>query len=619
MARAIERRPRSGTRAAARTCATLLAAAATAACVGPFRVLRPLPAAPPMDPARIARDVAWLADDAREGRGAGTEGLGAAADYIRREFRAAGFEPGGPDGSYFQPFEMPISIRVSKARLHLWGRALSEGQDFGALLSSRDGLARSTVVFAGYGITAPEHGYDDYADVDVEGRIALVLDDRPGDEDGRLGGSAGAAFLRSAYKVANAHRHGAAAVLLAPSAEDLPGLPAKNDRTLANPTTQPGGVISLAVSRAAAERIVAAGGGPSLAERQRAIDASSQPASQVLTAEVEIEVSIEREYGEAVNVIALREGSDPELRGQAVVVGAHYDHLGLGGYGSLSPDRRGEIHNGADDNASGAAGLLELARAFASEPPGRRTLVLAAFAGEETGLLGSGEYADSPAVPIGDTVAMLNLDMIGRLRNGELTVFGTGSSPTFPGLMERALRGAPLTLIRGEGGFAPSDQTTFYAREVPVLFFFTGVHSEYHTPDDDFEKINAEGEARVLETIYRVAKALLDTPVRPKVVTAAPPARERGRGYGPYLGVVPDFAASPEPGVVLQGVRANSPAEGAGLRPGDRIVEFDGAPIANLEEFAALLSSARPGQLVGIVAIRDGSPVHTETRLGQRR
>jgi hypothetical protein len=573
-----------------------------------------------MDPARIARDVAWLADDAREGRGAGTEGLSAAADYIRREFHAAGFEAGGPDGSYLQPFEMPVSIRVSRAHLQLQGRALSEGQDFGAFLSSRDGLVRSAVVFAGYGITAPEHDYDDYADVDAEGRIVLVLDDRPGDGEERLGGPAGTAFLRSAYKAANARRHGAVALLLAPSAQDLPGLPAKNDRTLANPTTRAGGVIALAISRAAAERIVAAGGGPSLAERQRAIDASKQPASQLLSAEVEIEVSIQREYGDAANVIALREGSDPALCDQAVVVGAHYDHLGRGGYGSLSPDRRGEVHNGADDNASGTAGLLELARAFASQPPDRRTLVLAAFAGEETGLLGSGEYADSPALPLRDTVAMINLDMIGRLRDGELTVFGLGTSPTFPGLLKRALRGAPLTLIRGEGGFAPSDQVTFYAREVPVLFFFTGVHSQYHTPDDDFEQINAQGEARVLGAVYRVAKALLDAPVRPKVVTAALPVREQGRGYGgPYLGVVPDFAGSPEPGVVLQGVRANSPAEGAGLRRGDRIVEFDGAPIASLEEFAALLSRARPGQRVGIVAIRDGIPVHTETRLGQRR
>ncbi len=576
--------------------------------------------APAMSSERVARDVAWLADDAREGRGPGSAGLAASASYLSEGFRAAGFAPGGADGSYLQSFEMTVARRVARARLRLGDEELLRGRDFDVLLSSRNGRVRAPLVFVGYGITSTESGYDDYAGVDVGDRIALVLDDRPGGETNRLGGALGTQFLKRAYKAVNARHHGAAALLLAPSSAEATGLPAGAGHELANPAAAPGASVLLAVSRAAAERIVDAGGGASLAERQRAIEASNRPASEVLTdVLVEVEVEIERERGAVANVVAIREGVDPSLKGEAVVIGAHYDHLGTGQFGTLAPDRRGEVHNGADDNASGAAGLLELARAFGAAPPTRRTLILVAFTGEETGLIGSREYLKNPVVPIEDTVAMLNLDMVGRLRDGKLVVFGVETSPAFPPLVRRAAAGAPLEVSLTEGGYSPSDQTSFYAKDVPVLFFFTGSHGEYHTPDDDSQLINAEGEIEVLGVVYRVARALLDAPARPQLVAGAAPAGGGGRGYGPYLGTVPDFAGESGRGVLLQGVRPESPAATAGLRAGDRLVAFDGAPIANLAEFAALLFSARPGQRVEIVAIRDGQRIVTQATLGQRR
>jgi aminopeptidase YwaD len=589
-------------------------------CVGSPQPVEPVPAVSPFDPAAIEADISWLADDARDGRGVGTLGLAHSAAYIGDGFRSAGFEPGGDDGSFLARFQMPSSVEVSDARMKLAGKPLVRGTDFDAFLTSANGSVSGELVFAGYGITAPEHGYDDYAGIDVEGAIVMIIADRPKFELGNGGKSP--SFLRRSYKFANAGKHGAAAVLLIPSLPDATDLPGNAGNESNNPTTTAGGVIAIGASRSVAEQIFAVTGS-ALMELQERIDATGKPGSMRLEGPqplvVEITVEVERKVGTVANVLAVREGTDPALRHEAVVVGAHYDGLGRGDFGSLAPGRRGEIHNGADDNASGAAGLMALARAFGREPAGRRTLVLAAFAGEEAGLVGSAHYVRKPLIALEDTVAMVNMDMIGRLRDGKLIVFGVETSKAFPDLVERAARGIPLQAELSDGGYSASDQTSFYARDIPVLFFFTGSHSEYHTPDDDSDHINPSGEADVLRVVQRVVRELLDAVERPEAITAPPPEAGSGGGYGPYLGTIPDFGGMAERGVLLQGVRGNSPAEKAGLRAGDRIVGFDGAAIANLEEYAALLFAARPGQRVEVIAVRDGARVTFEVTLGQRR
>jgi aminopeptidase YwaD len=575
-----------------------------------------------MDAERIAADVRWLADDAREGRGAGTQGLEAAAEWLAQAFRGAGLAGGGDEGGYLQRFEMPISLRVVRETLRAGGLDLEAGSDFAALLSSGDGDVSGPLVFAGYGISAPEHGYDDWDGAPVEGAVVLVLEDRPGGDGSPFAGVRANAFLSRAHKISNARDRGARAVLLAPSTDDGENAAlAQSARPSANPSQRSSGIPVLSLSRAAAERMVGLAGGAGLGERQQRIDAALRPASEALpTVEVVLEVQMERRLGSAANVVGILEGSDPILRHEAVVVGAHYDHLGRGEFGSLAPDRRGEIHNGADDNASGTAGVLELARAFARAPRPRRSLVFAAFSGEEIGLFGSSAYVEAPALPLSDTAAMLNLDMVGRLRDGGLAVFGTGSSPDFPDLVERALQGLSLDASFTEDGFAPSDQTSFYARGIPVLMFFTGAHPHYHTPEDEALHIDAAGEARVLAAVYRVARALADADSRPGLAaTADAPGPRGGEGYGPYLGTVPSFGEAELPGVLLQGVAPGSPAEKAGMRAGDRIVSFDGASVANLEEYAARLFAARPGQEVRIGLIRDDRRVEVVTTLGRRR
>jgi hypothetical protein len=594
-------------------------------------------AEPRIDAARIAADVAWLADDAREGRGLGTRGLAEAARYLAEGFRAAGFEPGA-GGSFFQPFEMPVAIRVAEAALEIGGRRLERGRDFEALLSSDDGELDLELVFAGYGISDAAGGYDDYAGLDVAGKAVLVLDARPkGDVVPLEGPRTG--FLSRTYKLLNARNRGAAALLLAPSVADLAGLPGGAGSEVANPTLSPSGVVAVALSRSAAESLVVRGAGEDLAALQARIDAAGRPVSQPLRGmRARLRVAVERTRGEVANVVAVLPGSDPSLALESVVIGAHYDHLGHGDFGSLAPESRGEVHNGADDNASGTAGLLELARAFAAGPRPRRSLVLAAFTAEEAGLVGSARYVDAlPAdpeatsgtapgavttgVPPARSVAMLNLDMIGRLGEGGVTVFGAESSPGFPALVEEAATGLSLPVAFEAGATGPSDQTSFHAAGTPVLFFFTGTHAEYHTPRDDAGLVNAEGEAEVLRLVQRVARRLLDAGAAPAFAAtpAAPPGAPTGRGYGPYLGTVPAFGGSPVQGVRLQAVRPGSPAELAGLRAGDVIVAFAGAPVRSLEEYAALLFNARAGEPVELVVEREGRRIPLLATLGQRR
>lgn len=609
-------RPAALARRRARGALLALSAGAFLLACAPGTVRRDAPE-PRIEAARIADDVAWLADDARQGRGLGTRGLAEAAEYLAAGFRAGGLEPGA-GGSFFQRFEMPVAIRVAEAALEIGGRRLERGRDFEALLSSDDGDLELEVVFAGYGISDARGSYDDYAGLDVTGKAVLVLDARPKGDVVPLEG-AGTGFLSRTYKLLNARNRGAAALLLAPSVADLEGLPGGAGSEVANPTLSPSGVVAVALSRSAAEGLVARGAGESLAALQARIDAAGRPVSRPLSGtRARLRVAVERTKGEVANVVAVLPGSDPALAREAVVIGAHYDHLGHGAFGSLAPESRGEVHNGADDNASGAAGLLELARAFAAGPRPRRSLVLVAFTAEEAGLVGSARYVEE--APAG-TVAMINLDMIGRLGPGGVTVFGAESSPGFRSLVDEAATGLPLPVAFEAGATGPSDQTSFHAAGTPVLFFFTGTHAEYHTPRDDARLVNAEGQAQVLRLVQRVARRLLDAEAPPAFVAApvSAPGAPAGRGYGPYLGTMPAFGGPPVQGVRLQAARPGSPAELAGLRAGDVIVAFAGAPVRSLEEYAALLFNARAGEPVEVVVEREGRRIPLLATLGQRR
>jgi len=376
--------------------------------------------------------------------------------------------------------------------------------------------------------------------------------------------------------------------------------------------------------RAVAEAILATAG-RDLAGLQREIDAALRPRSLALAgARAEIRVSLVRERGTTANVVGILPGTDPALRDQAIVVGAHYDHLGLGGENSLAPAQVGTVHPGADDNASGTAGVMALARAFAAGGGTRRTLVFAAFGAEEIGLLGSAHYVRQPPIPLERTVAMLNLDMVGRPQKGKLYVSGAQTGEGLEEILRAANAAVGLDLVLRGDGYDPSDHTTFLARDRPVLFFFTGTHADYHRPSDTADKIDPAGMARVLRLARGVVAALADREAglafrRPSRPVAARGGGDRGGGYGPYFGSIPDFGGGNIPGVRLTGVRAGSPADRAGLREGDTIVRFAGVAVRSLEDLTFALRSRRAGDEVEVTFVRDGAPHTVRAVLEQRR
>jgi hypothetical protein len=333
----------------------------------------------------------------------------------------------------------------------------------------------------------------------------------------------------------------------------------------------------------------------------------------------QVEVGLVRQRGSTANVIGILPGTDPRLRDEAIVIGAHYDHLGHGGEGSLAPEQAGAIHHGADDNGSGTSAVLALARAFAAAGGAPRTLVFVGFSGEEMGLLGSAHYVRHPAVPLDRTVLMLNLDMIGHLRDGKLYVGGADSGSTLRAVVARAAQGLPLAPeVRGDP-FAPSDHTSFYTAGRPVLFLFTGAHADYHRPSDTWEKINGAGLVTVTDFAARVVAAVAQDAQPPAYVKfAAPPASTRG-GYGPYFGVVPEFGEAERPGVRVSGVRPGSPADRAGVRSGDVLVRFAGIDVKTLQDFSFALRGKRPGDRVEVVILRGDREQRLEALLEERR
>lgn len=595
---------------------------------------RPVPQAtpdvPPMSGAALASGtsaadllsiVRTLAAPEMEGRATGSPGMERAARYIAAEFQRAGLLPAGDGGSYFQSFDVVTGIRLGgQNRLQLQraegGQGYQASQDFTPFSFSDSGRVQGEVAFVGYGITAPELQYDDYTGVDVAGKIVLVLsgDPRERDTSSPFRRPEAYRYTEVRYKVLNAREHGARGVILVTNPVAHGEEPEHLFAIRGITSVSQSGILAINALRRVADAILA-GSGHSLHELQESIDRDLRPRSFVVSAlTAEIEVQLIHEHGQAWNVIGLLRGTDPALREQAIVVGAHYDHLGHGGETSLAPERYGEIHPGADDNASGVAGVIGLARLFAAGGGARRTIVFIAFAGEEMGLLGSSHYVRAPVVLLERTLAMLNMDMIGRLRNDTLYVFGVDTGKEFREELEAANRDVGLTFRLSGDGYGPSDHTPFYGKNLSVLFFFTGPHPDYHRPSDTPDKINASGLSRVVRlmagVLHRVAEGSAPvTFVRVGRSSPPRPSAERGQGYGPYFGLIPEFG-QPDDGVRLNGVLAGSPAEKAGLRTGDLIVRFDGRTVRNLEDFVFVLRGKRVGDEVEVV-YRRGNAEHT--------
>jgi hypothetical protein len=318
------------------------------------------------------------------------------------------------------------------------------------------------------------------------------------------------------------------------------------------------------------------------------------------------------------NVMAYLPGKTDEY----VIVGAHYDHLGRGNFDSLAPSQIGQIHPGADDNASGTAGVLELARLFAPmKGQLERGILFQSYAGEELGLLGSAAWVKSPTRPLEKCVAMLNMDMIGRIKDQKVYIGGVGTGSTLKVDVEQAAANSGFKIEYSQGGYSSSDHTSFVSKKIPVLFFFSGLHSDYHKPSDTWDKIDPDSAARLLQVVGMTAEELADASGRPTFVTVAedrPAGGSGGSGYGPYFGSIPDFGQT-ENGVKFSDVKPGSPAAKAGLRGGDVLVEFAGKPIKNLYDFTDALRRSKVGEIVDVKVLRDGRPMVVSVKLEQRK
>ena len=485
------------------------------------------------------------------------------------------------------------------------------------------------VVFAGYGITAKDDSkkldYDDYAGIDVKGKAVLLIRREPqqNDDNSPFDGKRNSDFATLRHKATNAYQHGAVAVLLTNDLKE-----AKDDVRIGfamSGLEKSSDLPFMMVSRSFADKLLAGAGEPSLEALEKRIDADLKPASKELKGwALQAKYQIERPSIETRNVIGVLEGEGP-LANETVVIGAHYDHLGRGGRMSGSLDESAsDIHNGADDNASGTSMMIEMARRLAMRTdPLPRRVVFAAFSGEEKGLLGSQHYVDHPLFPIKQTVAMFNFDMVGRLNDKkELTVYGTGTSPGFDTLVDTLGKSEGFTIKKISDGLGPSDQQSFYLKDIPVLFAFTGTHTDYHKPSDDTHLINVGGMARIADLAEVLLLDLIRRPNRPAFVKVKSDNPHGGVdvarvSISAYLGSIPDYNEDIK-GVKLNGVREGSPAQKGGLQKDDIIIKFGGKPIGTIYDYTENLGRFKPGDEVEVVVTRGGKDVTLKVVLGTK-
>jgi aminopeptidase YwaD len=542
-------------------------------------------------PDRIQKDVRYLASDTLEGRRTGTNGATEAARYIAKEFSRLKLKP--LTTGYRQKFPYVAGVTLGKTNALVFGKdKLEPGTDWLPLGFSSSVKVDGILVFVGYGITASELNYNDYASANASGKIAIALQGTP---DGANPHGRFARFEGVRWKAVAARNAGAKGLIVVARETNF-----KDDRLTKLAYDNMAGDAGLPVvimSRQAADRLLALSGS-SLSQLEQS------PTSRPLTGEMSLTTDIVRNEVPAYNVIGMLEGSDPLLKKEVIIIGAHYDHLGRGGEGSgsLSPTS-GDIHHGADDNASGTAGVIELARLFtAQNPKPKRTIVFMAFGGEEEGLLGSNYYVNHPLLPLANTVAMINMDMIGRMKDRRLVIGGVGTAKEWRDIMT-ADTDKPFQLTLNEDGFGPSDHSSFYAKQIPVLFFWTGTHNDYHKPSDTFEKINYDDEALILKMVARIVNQLDTADKRLTYTTAKSDAAPRTGGFRVYLGTIPNYADSND-GLLIDGVRDDSPAAKAGLKAGDRIVKIGIREIKNVYDYTAALGEMKAGEEYVVEVVR---------------
>jgi len=553
----------------------------------------------------ILGHIGFLASDSLKGRKPGTPESFVAAGYIRDQFKAAGLKLLGDDG--MQYFELVANVEMGGNNNFRIGDVNGiAGEDFTPLPFSANGKIDAKVVFAGYGfeISNDSVKWNDYQNIDVKDKWVLILRGSPDAEKptGKYDG-----FVDERSKVLTAKDKGAAAVIFVSGEKfdtDDKLLKLSYDKSAAN-----AGIPVLQIKRTLAEPIFIASG-KSLAQVESGMIENQKPESFETGVKVFAETDVLQKKVRTQNVVGLLVGSDPELKYQYIVVGAHYDHLGYGGAGSGSrmPDTVA-IHYGADDNASGVSGVIELAEKLASEKANiKRSIIFMAFGAEEMGLVGSKYFTENPMVPLNKIDAMVNFDMIGRLKeNNSITVGGTGTSDESEELLNKLTGMTSLVMKFSPEGYGPSDHAAFYTSGIPVFYFTTGAHEDYHTPFDKPQAINAEGEASVVELADLLVMEIANRNALLTFKEAGPKYQARqGYNFKVTFGIMPDVTSSDNDGMGVDGVRKGGPADLGGMKKGDKIVAVDGKAVANIYDYMARLKKLEAGQRVSVDVIRDG-------------
>jgi len=555
--------------------------------------------------------VRYLASPALKGRATGSPELAKAAHYIEAQFRSFGLRPTE------LPFPLTLGAHLgSNNRLKFQEpnetRTLLSGKDFLPLSFSSSGELHSSVVFAGFGVTDKKADYDDYAGLDVTGKFVLILRHEPKENPRQE-------HVTFADKAVNAKMHGARGVILVNDVDHHEGTPDDIGKFSDSAGPKNAGVLFIRIKYDTAEDWLKTDG-HDLHALTKQIDQDGHPHSfPIPNLSVDLSVDVRTETKTVHNVAAYLPGETDEY----VIVGAHYDHLGLGDQNSLAPSQIGTIHPGADDNASGTAGVIELARWASKQPKQKRGILFLTFAGEELGLLGSEWYVNHPLLPLDKAAAMINMDMIGRIREGKIYLSGSGTGSTFPQLLADVKPPAPFQIDLAEkAGYGSSDHTSFTTKNVPVLFFFSGLHADYHKPSDTADKIDSADAAKLLDYIADLITHLENDP-RPQYIrvpepSVGPVGSGGGSGYGPNFGSIPDFNEPPH-GVRFADVRDGTPAAKAGLKAGDILIEFDGKDIANLYDFTYALRAHKPGDLVLVKVLRGDKTIEAKVLLTERR
>ena len=562
---------------------------------------------PEITTADLIESLSYLASDSLQGRLPGSEGGILAGNYIAKKFAAYGIEPAGENG-YFQNFEVVTSTEapVEGNTLNVGSVSAELGRDFMPFSYSSDDTVKAGIAFAGYGfdIELDSLQWNDYSNIDVEGKWVLVLRNDP---EIRNPNSLFIPFSGEKSKVITAKENGAKGILFVAGAKV-----SRSDKLLEleiDQTESNLGIPAFNITREFAN-IILAGNGTTIEELEDGLVKNMRPASFRINAELEGSSKVVFQKTGTRNVIGVIEGTDAEFNFEYVAVGAHYDHLGWGGGSSSREPEMHAIHYGADDNGSGTSSLLEIADKLAHAEL-KRSVVIIAFGAEEIGTIGSKYFTNHPTIPKEKIVAMVNLDMVGRLKDTkEITVSGVGTSKEGEELLNEILVEKERDLILGVeyNGFGPSDHANFYVENIPVFFFNTGAHEDYHTSRDVVEEINFAGLQRVTTYAYDLTENLLNTDAVLTFQEAGAKGKAKNTRKGKVrLGIMPNFGKSEDDGLRVDGVTTGSAADRGGIEKGDVIIGIAGKEVHNIYEYMARMIKIRPGQTINVDIMRDGT------------